>query len=411
MTEQILNHNVTPVATLTGLSPLVVQGINFNNSFYSSEYVVQYSESKIQTTISVTNDTDNLDWNATNGNTPLAFHSLTSFDAPLSGHTQTLMQGSDLLLTGSRQIIFKDLADILNNATQEQRDDFYNNASNTTNASWITFNKFMNGTLPPLIKNKFNWAKNFIALPNSVSHGTLYNGQYINVIGTDAFSSVALRSELADTPDHNQFLLAINDDDTNNLHLLVFNINLLDTLGYMYDDITETMAAYWDGDGYPTADKANESDEFRQEALDFYQAILENNDLVFDLSEHEDTITKRIDLTTDDFNTHVGYGIKNTSFQGFGLDNQSNIYIASGFGPSSSHIVAQNHIYKISNNTWYDLNCEALFGESTTDVFPEIENMQVLSENRLLVAVATHKKQTDGSMKTTKNQVYRVSWE
>lgn len=417
MVTKINNAKATLVGKCNGLPNLVVQGLYFRQGYNSSEYVIQYSRGKQATIISGAPNNEPIDWSSTTDVNQINFKKIANLDSDLAGHTQTVYEDQDLVITGLRTIKFNNIKEILSVANDTQKKGFYKTTQGD-NASWITFNLYMSNGLPDLSDGEEKWARNFIALPNGNSMGTIYNGEYIIITGADYYAGQKpLRNELAFAPNRNHYLLAINDagkGKTGTLHTVVFDNNIIGDLSDKYDDITETLATLWNGKGFPTSANVGTNPYRIQEALDFYHQLLDDDALVVDLDKYQDNVVQKHTYTLQDLQKNLDIS-SSISFQGFGIDNDNDIYISSGFGPNVEFSnKPNNHIFKIeydknNKSKWIDVDCNSLFGHFADNEFPEIENIQVLSSNHLLVAVGVHKQQTDDSIQD-ENRIYKISW-
>lgn len=418
MVVKVENVNSTLTGKCQGLSNLMVQGLYFRQGYNSSEYVVQYSQGNQATIVSGAPNNEPIDWATTTDTHQIDFKQIANFDGDLSGHTQTVYEDQDLVITGLRAISFNNLKEILSVANDTQKQGFYDTTQGD-DASWTTFNLYMSNGLPELSKGDEKWARNFVALPNGNSMGTIYNGEYIIITGADYYAGQKpLRDELAFAPNRNHYLLAINDDagkeKTGTLHTVVFGNDIMGDLSSKYDDITESLASLWNGEGFPTSVNVGTNPARIQEALDFYHQLLDDDDLVIDLDRHHDDVVKKHTYTLDDFRDNLNRS-GSISFQGFGIDNEDNLYISSGFGPNKDFSnKPNNHIFKIESNEsnkikWIDIDCNLAFGKFADNEFPEIENIQVISSNQVLVSLGVHMQQNDGSIQD-ENRIYRISW-
>lgn len=114
-----------------------------------------------------------------------------------------------------------------------------------------------------------------------------------------------------------------------------------------------------------------------------------------------------------DFNTSV---LK--SIQGYGIDNQNNIYISSQPGPTAGFLgrAKEGHPREIVKLTWGETDPNKwevvnLDDDHTVDSLgyvTEFESVQVIDENKMYLTVAYHEK---SDMTTLKNRIYQVEFE
>lgn len=408
--EKIDNAQVAVgvMATIDGLEHRVMQSFSFNvaNDYY--QYGLQYVEKLRTMNIFKSLTTSMYDWEYSSpDNIIITMRKYIELSGFLGGHTQTLLQNGGTVITGLRHYAFDNLKSLLDKASFKQHQDFMKNPMN--NPTWTAFNDYLKNQSQDEDISPEQWSRNFIGLRNESYVRDPIDGQYVIIKGVDDLVKNAKRSELA-LSTNGTCLLAVNDTD-NNLHLFVFeSFDLFSRIGAKLDDIGVQRGIYWEGNGFPTLSNISNDKEFQQ-ALDFYKAVLNADDLVFDLSQQLASYTKVFNAS--DIRKNVSPDGADLSYQGFGIDWKGNIYVSSGFGPDhKSAKLSAPHIYKIVGNTWYDLDCYNLFTPASSEsdsFYPEIENIQVLDPDCLLVAVAKHNN-FDPNEQVAINQVYRVKW-
>ena len=348
MVKKIDTFQLQQIANLDGLSHRVVQAISFNNNTDFYEYALQYFEKAQTINIYKSDNNDGGSWDTTSENSDFSinFNRLISLDNYLGGHTQTLIQDGGNIITGMRYISFRNLKTFLTMTTSQQKNDFLNGFRN--NASWNTFKKYYENSLPNIDNSKHHWATNFIGLRNKSLSTDPIDGAYVNIIGTNDLVNNALRSELAVSNNNAITLLAINDKD-DGLHLFAYNLDMLSQVDNMYSAIF----AYLDEYGFKTI--PNPADPIFQynpseisNVLACYKDLLDNDCLVFDLSQH--TPINQMSFTKQEILQLTQTLADKVSYQGFGIDSQGNIYISSGFGPNTETTIGNPHVYVIKNN-------------------------------------------------------------
>lgn len=109
----------------------------------------------------------------------------------------------------------------------------------------------------------------------------------------------------------------------------------------------------------------------------------------------------------------VNLSSNSVSYQGFGIDNLHNIYIASQFGPDAGQkVINPRFLTKIPFNstqdkwTVLDLSDVKINPNENNETYrSEFEGMQVFSENNIDLTVAFHK-----SDNTSDNYLYKINW-
>lgn len=409
---------VSLMATLDGLPNYVVQNSFFNSSTDNYQYTVQYLDPAVLISKSI--NPDYWDWQYNQGdNRHISFGNLITLNSPLAGHTQTLLQDGGTVITGMKNVSFQNLLNLYNDATEAQKARFDKNNNDTE--SWDLYNKYKREVEEGIIDQKKdqtdseNWCNLFIGLKNKHITQNPVDGQYVNIIGTDKTpdGTYSRRNEIATDAQGNTLLLAQIDVD-NNLYLSVYKLNILDRVGNKLAGLNTALTPYWGENYFPTTDKVDTLK--RDDVLSFYKDCLNANDFVFDLLK--ETPDKTFIYQQDDLLKLTGSTQSSFSYQGFGVDWQENIYLANGFGSKSKSDditkLSNPHIYKIDHDDWNnctDIDCYKYFMDQSAgimdNVYPEIENIQVLDVDCLLVAVAKH---NYGVGTTFQNNVYRVSW-
>lgn len=401
------------MATLNVPKAKVVQAIAFNTTTDFYQYAVQYDGNG--TSIARSNEPSTYDWEYNSGdNRTIYFSPYIDLKAPLSEHTQTIIEDGGTLITGLYKYSFANLHAILKKADSRQKADFYKNQEDTL--SWQKFDDWQkqhDSNHGVQANSNITWSTNFIALPNKPLAGQPVDGQYVSLVGAhELLGDIDVkRTELVATNDGNQCMLAVNDAD-NNLHLFVYHFNLINALSKKFDSMITNQARFWSYEGFPTDDNVGDDHAKIGDALDFYHALLNEDALFFDLfSCGHDTYTYA--------NAQVlnKVGKTSMSYQGFGLDYLGNIYISSGFAPNGRNS-SDPHIYKIENpkssdEKWVDIPCYNAFVTDNLSLmghnyFAEIEGIQVLSPDKVLVVVSYHDPVLGEH--TVKSQVFRVAW-
>lgn len=399
------------LVNLTGLGNNVVQNILFNRSS-NMQYALQYRPFLSEPDIyrSTHENVDFWDNATTDDNVSVSdihFDRLINFSSPLGGHTQTLMQDPFFIVTGLKNIVFDNLLSILSNATDQEKADFFKDALDTQ--SWQEFNKaYLHSHKSPNVKTEsINWDMDFLALPNKLASTSPVEGQYINIVGTHTLVAKGKRSELAESPDRQHLLLSVVDTD-NQLHLYVFRANLFDDLNLKYTDITDNLAINWDGHGFPIASSVGS--DLRVSALSFYHALLDANDLFYDLSTLPQE--KHYTFSQSEILSKIGSSDDYFSYQGFAVDNNSNIYISSGKAPEYKNnklIEYPFYICKIYDDSFDFMDAKLNLTTLSKTESPEIEGLQALSTNHLLVAYSIHDT-SSFNLTVSRHIVYEVEW-
>lgn len=396
------------LVNLSGLTNNVAQNIRFNLST-DMQYALQFKESTWDVNLyrSTHVNSDFWDQSTTDDDEEVPtinLDRLMQIKKPLGGHTQTLLQDPFFIVTGLKHIVFTNLLSILNNATEQEKNDFFKNALDTR--SWQEFNKAYGNSDSTTIDTNY-WDMDFIALPNKLLSEVPVEGQYINIVGASSLVPGGYRSELTESPNRQHLLLAVIDHNKS-VHLLVFDANLFDDLNMKYTDIMDSLSIYWNGSGFPIASEVGSN--LRSSALSFYHGILDSDDLFYDLSDLH--YVKRYDFTKSEILSNVGSSESEFSYQGFAIDNDCNIYISSGLAPKFENdqlIESPFYICKIKDNNFDSLDARSYLASLTKYDAPEIEGLQALDENHLLVVYAMHDAHSS-SLTVTKNVVYEVKW-
>lgn len=405
MVKGITSFDLQQIAMLSNLPAKAVQAISFNNSTDFYEYVLQYTESIQAINIYKSSDMDGGSWDTSSAdnNRRINLSKYITLSGYLGGHTQTLFQDGGYIVTGMRRISFANLKTFLDMASISQYNHFFENHIN--NSSWTALNKYLNGTLPSLDGSGEAWSTNFIGLRNKYLNEDPKDGTYVNIIGVTNLVPDAQRAELVVTNDGENALLAVNDHN-HGLHLFIYDFSIINEIDNKY----VAIYGYLDEAGFhsaPDPTVLTSSDEIGN-ALDVYKTLLNHDCLVLNLFDYTPSFQKS--FTSSEVNRLTQTSEKYLSYQGFGLDRQGNIYISSGFGPDNYNSNSNPHIYVISNNQWYDIDCNNLLEQSELNAYPEIEGIQVLDTNNILMCVATHAKNQD-TQKTIVNKIYRLSWD
>ena len=399
----------------------VVQAFSLNNISDFYQYGIQLPNGTTQILKSESMSTYDWEYNHGDGRT-INIKAFITLGNPLAGHTQTLVQNGGNIITGLYTLTFANLNSILKKAKDNGYDDLLDtfHKNDEDNVSWKLFKQCESHNITGTTSSDRteHWCIDFVGLPNQHSDGNFVDGQYVNIVGTrEILGDIKpYRTELVSSPNNQYCMLAVVDTSYT-LHLYKFKLNLLDIVNMNHGGIVTELAAYWNESGFPTSSNVGKDHTKIGEALDFYKAVLNSDDLVIDLSQYPYDYIK---YTQSQVLGITKISSKHFSYQGYGLDESGNIYIFSGFDPDSKHADSQPVLYQIPYDkdkkeykTWLNLPCIDEFVKPVDNnpvipAFIEPEGIQVLNDDNVLMAVSYHS--TDPSRRTLFTRIYRAKW-
>ena len=417
MTKKV---NVSPeaIVELLGLSGHVVQNAYYdgNNSF--SMFAQQYNGKNHSNVILKSTDDPAMDYLNNNfdnhrkvhfdqENPYLEINDSENEEHELSGHSQTLIARDGFIITGTNKLNTTNTIKILQQWQEKTGNNYVDllNSINTDSARETI--KAINDQNSD--SSKIHWTNRlgvFRQYDNiKDSNESVKLGEYVLLTGIKQVIQKEIgvtlnsikRIEAAADVDSKYLLIAANSDEK--LYLLVFDYGSIRAkITNKLDDIGLERSIYYSEDGnsghvIPDGD-VNLTGQETKNAVDWIQSCLKVDDFVVNIEKEECLACTMLD--TKMLMKNMDQNPNEPSYQGFTIDSDKNIYIASGRGPSRNSkandysnriLCVPDFGYDLQNATYFTADYHDLeyylkqvYGNDFGKYYLEIEGIQNLYE-------------------------------